>query len=138
MKGILKGYDVSIEPESYRDREEGILFGGPPNQEIELTIVPQHTIMEPRIAPPRGARSRAEFVQSLQEQFKKEPCMENFHTEAVVDHATDTVKLYVRDQDGRYLNPDLERKDKPMGGEKPVYGTMPLEIFNSIQRAETL
>jgi len=67
---------------------------------------------------------------------KEKNTMEKFTATLIERPAFKTINIYIEDKDGKFLTGAGARVERKMGEEMPLYGTMPLEVFNAISVAD--
>jgi hypothetical protein len=65
----------------------------------------------------------------------KEFAVEQFDATVITDKSRRLVNISIEDSNGKFLTPDLERHDRPLGGEMPVFLSLPQELYEAIRAA---
>jgi hypothetical protein len=65
----------------------------------------------------------------------KEFAVERFDATIITDKSRRLVNISIEDGDGKFLTPDLERHERPLGGEMPVFLSLPQELYEAIRAA---
>jgi hypothetical protein len=97
----------------------------------------QLTIHQMRVAYDRFIRDWAapSFSDDMSDINPKEYAVEHFTATVLIDKSRRLANIHIEDGDGKFVTSDLERHERALGAEMPIYLSMPQELYEAIKRA---
>jgi len=66
---------------------------------------------------------------------KESVTVESFEATVITNKMNRTVTVHIEDAAGNFLDANMERVERPLGGDMPVFMAIPQEIYEAIRRA---